>query len=108
MRSGKLDRRLQIERQEEGLEAIDEFGRVTLRHQPVVLVRAELLEHLAQESTRPPGASTEITLAFRMRYRPCIRPGDRARYCDQVLEIREVKDIGRRKVLEIVCKVWPS
>jgi head-tail adaptor len=86
MRAGKLDRAITIERV---TTAIDAYGTPKETWAPVAMLRAELTQENATE------------FIFRTRFLDGITTADRVTYADTPLAIKEVKEIGRRRELEI-------
>jgi head-tail adaptor len=69
--------------------------------------RAELVEQVATDEQKPSGTSVRERLTFRLRYL-AITPADRLRFRDRQFGIVQVRELGRRQGLEIVCEAQPS
>lgn len=69
--------------------------------------RAELVEQIASDEQKPSGASVRERLTFRLRFL-AITPADRLRFRDRQFGILQVKELGRRQGLEIVCEALAS
>jgi SPP1 family predicted phage head-tail adaptor len=102
MRAGKLDRKILVER---STETVDDFGTVTHQWMTLYPLRAELIEQSAQEFMRNYGASSETTVIFRTRFVLGVTVADRVTYDGREYDIKEVKEIGRRRGLELRCVV---
>lgn len=100
MRSGKLDRFITIER---GGETVDDYGRVTTGWTALATVRAEVLQTSTAEFLKSYGEAEQTGIAFRIRWLPgmTITTTDRIIYAGQPYNLVEVKEIGRRKGLEL-------
>lgn len=98
MNAGKLDRIIRIERAHR---VPGVAGSETIVWTSVATMRAELLEAEASEARDEHGVRSKATLAFRLRFFPGITPDDRLIYDNRLLNIRSVKEIGRRRGLEI-------
>ena len=103
--AGKLDRTIRIERAHR---VIGEAGRVTVAWTSVATVRAELLQADAVEVAGPHGITSTDSLAFRLRHLAGITPADRVAYDGRAFNIRSVKEIGRRRALELICEGRPN
>ena len=69
--------------------------------------RAELVEQVASDEQKPSGASVRERLTFRLRFL-AITPADRLRFRDRQFGIVQVRELGRRQGLEIVCEALAS
>lgn len=98
MRSGKLDRVITIQRLGE---VPDEFGRSAETWADVQTLRASLIQASTSEFFRDFGTSPETAIIFRTRFLDGVTTADRVSYEGKAHDIREVKEIGRRRGLEI-------
>ncbi|HEV7335552.1 MAG TPA: phage head closure protein [Bosea sp. (in: a-proteobacteria)] len=103
--SGKLDRTIRIERAHS---VIGAAGRESVAWTTVATVRAELLQADAVEVPGSHGIASTDSLAFRLRYLAGITPADRVVFDDRSFNIRTVKEIGRRRALELTCEGRPN
>lgn len=101
MRAGRLDRHIHIERATPG--APNAAGTATLAWSPLACVRAEIIQGSAQEFIRG-GAVDEAAIVFRIRWVCEVKLADRVVYEGEAFNIKELKEIGRRRGLEIRCQ----
>ena len=100
MRAGRLDRTVTIERV---VTTFDEARTAIETWSTLATLRAEVVEAEDSEQPREPGASTTIGLVLRTRFIPTVTPGDRVVFGTGKHEIVGVREIGRRRGLEIRC-----
>lgn len=98
MRSGKLDREITIER---STPTVDDYGIVTQVWAAIATMRAQLVQATTEEFMRDHGASSEAIVIFRTRWLDGLTVADRVMYEGEPHTIKEIKEIGRRKGLEI-------
>jgi SPP1 family predicted phage head-tail adaptor len=101
MRAGKLDRVITIERQ--GPAENDGYGN-PLPGQTWTLIatmRAQIIQATTEEFMRAWGVSSEMAIVFRTRFVDDVRLADRVTYDGRQHDIKEVKELGRRRGLEI-------
>lgn len=103
--AGKLDRTIRIERAHR---VIGAAGQESVAWTTVATVRAELLQADAVEVAGPHGITSTDSLAFRLRHLAGITPADRVAYDGRAFNIRSVKEIGRRRALELICEGRPN
>ena len=101
MRAGKLDRIIRLDRYTEGVP--DDYGNAVPTWEAIATVRAQLLQSSTEEFMRSYGISDETVVVFRTRYIAGITTADRVHYQGAYFGISEVKEIGRRKGLELRC-----
>lgn len=101
MRAGSLDRTITVQR---GGEVQDEYGGVTSGWTDLATVRAQLLQSSTSEFMEAGGEQAERTVAFRIRWIAGLRNADRVQFEGVFFDVLEVKEIGRRRGLEIRCK----
>lgn len=99
--AGRLDRTIQIERP---TRSVGVAGSETLAWTPVATVRAELIQSEISETLAAQGTTPKAALAFRIRYLAGVTPDDRVIYEGRAYNLRTVKEIGRRRGLELICE----
>jgi head-tail adaptor len=105
MRAGSLDRTITIERH---VISVNEYGVPDEVWSPVATVRAELMDLAAEEGPRPYGIGSEAIVGFRLRWLPGLTLADRVDFEGQQYDIKEIKEVGRRKTTELRCVARPS
>lgn len=100
MRAGALDRTITLQR---FTETVNEYGSITKTWTPLVTLRAQILQASVEEFYRSFGESPETAIVFRTRYADDIETTDRVVYEGSAYNIRELKELGRRRGLEIRC-----
>ena len=103
MRAGALDKRILI-RKDAGIPVPDEYGVTYNLTDAGIPMRAKLVEATSEDSAHESGHITKTMLTFRLRYLRGVQPGDRLDYEDRTFEITGVKEIGRRKGLELTAR----
>lgn len=98
MRAGKLDRQINIERL---TETITPSGGSIKAWQVIATVRTELVQQSATEFLTGFGEAESGTAIFKMRYLPDITTADRVVYGGVVYDLKEIKEIGRRRGMEL-------
>ena len=98
MRAGKLSSAIEIQRE---TETVNPSGSVLKTWATVIATRAEIIQQTATEFLTGYGTAENGTIIFRIRYRPDITTADRVSYSGTVYGIEEIKEIGRRRVLEL-------
>ncbi|KQU81287.1 head-tail adaptor protein [Ensifer sp. Root31] len=98
MRAGRLDRTIVIER---STYVVDPAGTPDYTWTTVATVRAEIVQASTEEFIRAYGASDETLVIFRLRFIEAITNADRVNYGGQTYNIKEVKEIRRRRGLEL-------
>lgn len=101
MRAGKLDRTISI--QSYG-ETVDEDGTVVSGWTDYATVRAQLIQGATDEFIEGYGEDHRTVLVFRVRWLAGVTTDHCVLYEGTRLNIRETKEIGRRKGLEIRCE----
>lgn len=99
MRAGKLDRTIRIDRYSAGTP--DDFGTVTAGWEALATLRAQVVQSSTEEFIKAYGASDETVVIFRTRYLSGVTNADRIVYEGQTFNLKEVKEIGRRRGLEL-------
>jgi SPP1 family predicted phage head-tail adaptor len=101
MRAGKLDRTITIQRQTETVSA---SGAVASAWTNLATVRAEMVQLSAGEFLASFGEADTTAIVFRVRYLAGIKNEDRVSYEGQFYDLKQVAEIGRRRVLELHCE----
>lgn len=100
MRAGKLDRVITIERV---ASTVDDYGTPVEGWSTVATVRAQLVQSTLSEFMAAGGASSETSTVFRVRYLDGLTLADRVKDGPAVFDVKEIKELGRRKWLELRC-----
>ncbi|NKB83087.1 phage head closure protein [Brucella grignonensis] len=98
MQSGKLDRQITIERQ---TETVSPSGSVRKTWQIIATLRTEIVQQSATEFLTGFGEAESGTIIFRTRYLAGITTADRIIYEGGNYNLKEIKEIGRRRGLEL-------
>ncbi|MFG1282284.1 phage head closure protein [Xanthobacter autotrophicus] len=98
MRAGTLDRSITIQR---ATEARDDFGVVTTTWATIATLRAALVQANTTEYLQAAGLQGEAAVIFRTRFLDGLTVRDRVLYEGTAHDVKELKEIGRRKGLEI-------
>lgn len=98
MRAGKMDRKIGIQ----GLtNTVDDFGTPVETWTEKASLRAQLIQSSTEEFLRAPGVSDETIIIFRTRWLDGVTTSDQITYEGSTFNLKEVKEIGRRKGLEL-------
>jgi hypothetical protein len=100
MRAGSFDKQIVINRLN-GAFSIDENGAIDLANSQGVPMRAALIETASTDVAADTGHKTQTVLKFKCHFLPDCKAGDRVTYDHGTYEILEVREIGRRKSLEL-------
>lgn len=100
MRAGNLDREITIQH---NTYEIDDMGNPAYTWTDLAMVRAQIMQASTEEYIRAYGASDETAIIFRIRWLDGITNADRTVYEGVNHNIKETKEIGRRKGLELRC-----
>ncbi|ODN68844.1 phage head closure protein [Methylobrevis pamukkalensis] len=100
MRAGRLTHPITIWRRSEEL---DEYRTPIEGCTNIVMTRAEVVQCSAQDFINSAGHTAEQSIVFRIRYRSDVRTENVVRCNGIDHEIMEIKEIGRRKALELRC-----
>lgn len=98
MRAGQLTRRITVERR---AETIDRAGTPEETWTPLAFVRAEVIQASTDEFIRSAGAEAVASAVFRIRFVEGITVADRISYAGQTWNVVEMKELGRRRGLEL-------
>lgn len=102
MRAGRLDRKVTVERRT--ADTSDPYGTVLYTWAPLVTLRAELIEPRVEEFLRgDQGTTIEAHRVFRTRYYDGLTTADRVLYLGELHDVVAVKEIGRKRGLELRC-----
>ncbi len=99
MRAGKLDRTITIQ---SFTNTVNEYGTPIMTWNDVATLRAQIVQSSTEEFIRA-GAVDETVIIFRTRYLSGVTNADRIAYDGSTFNLKEVKEIGRRKGLELRC-----
>lgn len=105
MRAGQLDRTITLQ---SFTSTVDEYGTPVETWIDAAAVRAQLLQASTEEYLRGYGEVDGLAVIFRIRWRDGITADQRVVYEGKILNIREVKEIGRRRGLELRCDEVPA
>lgn len=100
MRAGKFDRRIELQRE---TQIVKPSGSVTKEWQTFATVRAEIVQQSATEFLTGFGEAESNTIIFRVRYVADIATSDRVFFSGKPYDLKEIKEIGRRRGLELRC-----
>jgi head-tail adaptor len=103
MRAGNLDREIAIDAWAAG--EPNEYGTVTEGWTPFATVRAQLVQASTDEFLTGHGEADKRVVIFRIRWLEGVTTTHRVNHGSQNLNIREIKEIGRRKGMELRCEV---
>ncbi|MBK3745817.1 phage head closure protein [Paraburkholderia aspalathi] len=98
MRAGKLDRTITIERL---TETVKPSGSVVKAWVALATVRAEVVQQSATDFLTGYGEAENGTIIFRVRFYPGITTADSIIYNGLRHDLKEIKEIGRRRGLEL-------
>ncbi|HEY0960652.1 MAG TPA: phage head closure protein [Novosphingobium sp.] len=98
MRAGRLDRTITIQA---FTNTVDDFGTPVEDWSDFATLRAQIVQGSTEEFLREFGASDETAIVFRTRYLSGVTTEQRVSFDGKVFNIRETKETGRRKGLEI-------
>lgn len=102
MRAGKLDRVLTIERYLPGTP--DRYGTVADGFATPMTLRAQVVKSSTEEFMQIAGTMDKSIVIFRIRFLAGVTTADRVTYDGVAFDIREAKEIGRRRALELRCE----
>jgi len=98
MKASTLDRVITLQR---ATEVRDEFGVVTSGWATIATLRAQLIQSSTTEFLQGAGLQGEAAVIFRTRWFGDITVRDRVVYEGVAHDIKELKEIGRRRGLDI-------
>jgi len=100
MRAGKLDRRIELQRE---TKIVKPSGSVVMEWQTFSTIRAEVIQQSASEYLTGFGEAEANAIIFRTRYIAGITTSDRILYSGKPYDLKDVKEIGRHRGLELRC-----
>ena len=98
MRAGKMDRVIQIDTFSS---TQDEYGGEIITWLPLATMRAEVIQQSGDEFLAAGGVASSVGIIFRTRYVEGVTVQSRVTYEARYFNLVEVKEIGRRKGLEL-------
>lgn len=98
MRAGSLDQVITIER---ASTALDGNRAPVASWSAVATVRAGIVKASTEEFMRDRGASSETIITFRLRYLDDVTLADRIAYDGDTYDIKDMRELGRRRGLDI-------
>lgn len=98
IQAGRLDREITIQR---AAETIDAAGSIQTTWTPLADMRAALLKTSIVDVAGESGSTTKARLTFQVRYLEGITLNDRIIYRGDSYAIKEIREIGRNRCLEI-------
>ncbi len=101
MRSGKLDRVIRIQR---STTALDMNGAPMRTWTPFATMKAQKLENAISDREGARGDTTDNTITFRMRWIDGVTLENQLTYDGKPFKIMSIKEIGRRRGLDITCE----
>lgn len=103
MRAGKMDREITIEAYTRT--GTTPGGAPIMTWATFATVRAQLIQSSIEEYQRAYGEGANTAVIFRIRWLEGVTVEHRIRYAPETyLNIREIKEIGRRKGMELRCE----
>lgn len=102
MRAGKLDRSISL--QAYSRTGTTPAGAPIMEWATFSTVRAQIIEGSTEEYQRAYGEGGNTAIIFRLRWLDGVTVEHRVSYDGKTLNIRETKEIGRRKGLELRCE----
>jgi SPP1 family predicted phage head-tail adaptor len=99
MRAGKMDRTIRIDSFDAG--AVNDFGTPAPAFFPLATLRAQILQASTEEFLQAQGATDETLIIFRTRWLDGVTTSCRVHYEGKFFNVKELKEIARRKGLEI-------
>ncbi|MGY3575285.1 head-tail adaptor protein [Bradyrhizobium sp. USDA 4504] len=101
MRAGNLDRVIEIQRRTTGL---DLYGTAIDTWAKVATMRAQKLENATDNREGQRGDVTDTVITFRCRWLDGLSLDHRLLYDGQAFKITRLKELGRRRGVDIVCE----
>jgi SPP1 family predicted phage head-tail adaptor len=101
MRAGNLDRVITIEREST---ALDLYGAPIKVWTSFATMRVQVLQFATDDQESERGNTTDTKITFRMRWMDGLTLDNRVCYQGQPFVIRQIKEIGRRIGLDVVCE----
>lgn len=101
MRAGIMDRTIRVER---SVETSDEYGGVTAGWGEAITVRAQLIEQSTSDFMQGAGEEARRIAIFRARWISGLTNADRVVFEGLAYDVEQVKEIGRRRGVELRCR----
>jgi len=101
MRTGKLDRVIAVQ---SFSNTVDDYGAPIESWATLATVRAQIIQASTEEYQRAYGEGGNTAIIFRVHWLAGVTTDHRVFYDGMNLNIREVKEIGRRRGLELRCE----
>lgn len=101
MRAGQLDRTITL--QAFG-NTVDPYGTPVETWTDFATVRAQIVQASTEEYLRGYGETDSLAVIFRIRFLAGVTTDHRVQHDGRNLNIREVKELGRRRGLELRCE----
>jgi SPP1 family predicted phage head-tail adaptor len=101
MRAGNLDRVIALQR---NVESKSSTGAITSAWTNFATMRSEIVQQSAGEFLTGFGEAETTAIIFRVRYIVGITTADRIVYAGNAYDLDEIKEIGRRRGLELRCE----
>jgi SPP1 family predicted phage head-tail adaptor len=83
------------------VETIDAFGVAQQAWAAVLRMRAHVFQATTEEFIRGDGVASEGVVIFRIRFIAGITPAHRVAFDGRLFDIQEIKEVGRRRYLEL-------
>lgn len=99
MRAGNLDRSITVQ---SFTSTVNDYGTPIETWTDVATVRAQIIQSSTEEFLTS-GATDETVIIFRTRYFGGVTTSSQVIYEGDTYNVREVKEIGRRKGLDLRC-----
>jgi len=100
MKAGKLDRKITIQA---ATHTVDAYGVPAPAWSTFATMRAQLIQGSTEEFIRAGGAAPEAVAVFRIRWIAGVTTSHRILHGGATFNIKELKEIGRRRGLELRC-----
>lgn len=101
MRAGKLDRTIKLQ---SFSSTVDDYGTPVETWTDFATLRAQIIQASTEEYLRGYGETDALVVIFRIRWLAGVTAAHRVHYDGRNLNIREVKEIGRRRGLDLRCE----
>lgn len=101
MRAGNLDRVVQLQRPTTSL---DLYGTPIETWTTFATMRSQLLQHATDDKEGQRGHTSDVVRAFRVRWIDGVSLENRISYDGQQYQITQIKELGRRRGLDLTCE----
>lgn len=101
MRAGSLDRTINVQAFSN---TVDAYGTPVEAWTDFATLRAQIVQASTDEFLAGYGESDSLVVIFRTRWHSGVTPDHRVQYEGKNLNIREIKEIGRHRGLELRCE----